>query len=578
MPPSETVRIFLTGFRTLIAIRSNPMMKTTLTTVGVALFFIPGEAAPSQDERHSGGPVPKGECITQAEYDFIESRISYKRFQERGVNGGTILFEDPMGDGGLNSFGKTVTNYVDLIPTGALKDFNCGTITYDGHRGTDIELLNFYEMDEGVPVLCAAPGVVAYTHDGEYDRNTEWITGRRANAVVVSHSDGSTARYLHMRKSSVAVDVGDNVDLGDTLGFVGSSGFSSGPHIHFEIRQDETAVDPFYGPCQPDSSRWVHQKEYVFDLPFEKMDDGLTTIPLSWAMISERPPTKRHVKAQGTIYSWVRLRNARKDDTLTWKFYANGSLWDEYSFSPGQTYSSSWWYVWWNLPASSSYYGNWVLEIYHNDNQIAIQLFAYDERENQLPTIENLQIYVQKDEPLNGEFVASDPDGSIFSYEVVAYPPNGTLTQYGGRKRKFTYVPNNGFVGQDTVVFYALDDENAAGEYGIYVFNVVESFAVREAVSQRPTDFKIFQNYPNPFNSSTTLSFDVPRRADVVLEVYDILGRQVRTIVQSVMDPGHTSVRWDGTDDWGQPATAGVYLYQMQAGDFVQTRKMLLLR
>ncbi|MEE9166727.1 MAG: M28 family peptidase [Candidatus Neomarinimicrobiota bacterium] len=105
-----------------------------------------------------------------------------------------------------------------------------------------------------------------------------------------------------------------------------------------------------------------------------------------------------------------------------------------------------------------------------------------------------------------------------------------------------------------------------------------------------PEVHALLQNYPNPFNPVTTLRYDLPERSEVVLTVYDIMGREARTLVQGMEEPGYKSVSWDGTDDSGNPVSAGVYLYRIfaggvlrtgsfgQAGDFTQTRKMLLLK
>ena len=76
----------------------------------------------------------------------------------------------------------------------------------------------------------------------------------------------------------------------------------------------------------------------------------------------------------------------------------------------------------------------------------------------------------------------------------------------------------------------------------------------------------------------TTFRYALPERSEVVLTSYDILGRQVRTLVRGVEEPGYKTVIWDGTDDFGRPVGTGIYLYQIQAGDFTQTRKMVLLR
>ena len=550
------------------------MVKMKLLASLTITFFI-NQIVYSQINGHYGGKTPTSKCIEQSQYQIINT--SKSKYHKSEYSRDAILFDDPMGNGGINSFGKTVTNYVDLNPANSLLDYNCGQITYNTHQGTDIEILNFYEMDEGVLILCSAPGIVTYTHDGEYDRYTEWINGVYANAVIVSHSDGSEAWYWHMRKNSVNVELGDTVAVGDTLGFVGSSGYSSGPHIHFEIQQNGT-VDPYSGFCQTDTSRWLEQGEYVMNLPFEVMDNGLTIIPLDWSMISERPPTKSHVIAPSTIYSWLRLRNVSSSDLLTWEFYANGSLWNSYSFNPYNTYSSSWWYVYWNLPSGSSYYGDWEIKIFHNGSLIAEQPFSYDNEPNQLPIIADTTLTLEMNSTIDGEFSAIDPDGNIFWYEIVSYPSNGVLTQYGGRKRKYTYIPNEDFYSQDTVTFYAKDDENAVGESGMYVFNVLENLSVRNNAQLIIDIYELSQNYPNPFNPVTTFRYDLPENSHVNITIYDMLGRQVRTLVNQTQDAGYRSVIWNAINDYGKPVSAGVYLYQIQAGEFRQTKKMVLLK
>ena len=93
-----------------------------------------------------------------------------------------------------------------------------------------------------------------------------------------------------------------------------------------------------------------------------------------------------------------------------------------------------------------------------------------------------------------------------------------------------------------------------------------------------PRTFSLHQNYPNPFNPITTLRYDLPEQAQVILAIYDLLGREVFQLVNTTQKAGFKSVRWDATDSFGKPVSAGVYLYQIQAGEFVQTRKMVLLK
>ena len=95
--------------------------------------------------------------------------------------------------------------------------------------------------------------------------------------------------------------------------------------------------------------------------------------------------------------------------------------------------------------------------------------------------------------------------------------------------------------------------------------------------------FLLHQNYPNPFNPETTIRFDIPllggvRAGLVTLKIYDILGREVKTLLNEPKPAGSYTVHWDSTNDTGQAVASGVYLYQIKAGEYVQTRKMVLMR
>ncbi len=93
-----------------------------------------------------------------------------------------------------------------------------------------------------------------------------------------------------------------------------------------------------------------------------------------------------------------------------------------------------------------------------------------------------------------------------------------------------------------------------------------------------PNIFALYQNFPNPFNPITTLRYDLPSDALVTLTVFDMLGKEVTQLVNTTQEAGFKSVQWDATDSIGRPVSAGVYLYQILAGEFVQTKKMVLLK
>ena len=86
------------------------------------------------------------------------------------------------------------------------------------------------------------------------------------------------------------------------------------------------------------------------------------------------------------------------------------------------------------------------------------------------------------------------------------------------------------------------------------------------------------EKHPNPFNPVTTLRYDLPEQGFVTITIYDMLGREIRTLVNTTQDAGFKSVIWNATNDYGKPVSAGVYLYKIQAGEFVQTKKMVLLK
>ncbi|CAN5269639.1 M23 family metallopeptidase [soil metagenome] len=156
-------------------------------------------------------------------------------------------------------FGETcfIQQYADHDPGKGTRDYACGAETYDGHDGIDIRLRSFADIEAGVPVIAAAPGVVRAMRDGETDRlartaiETAAVKERECgNGVVIDHEAGYQTQYCHMRLASIAVKPGDRVTAGQKLGEVGASGMAAFPHVHMTLRENGKAIDPF----QPDAS------------------------------------------------------------------------------------------------------------------------------------------------------------------------------------------------------------------------------------------------------------------------------------------------------------------------------------
>ena len=254
-----------------------------------------------------------------------------------------------------------ISNYVDHnnnFPD-KLEDYNCGTRTYDttsgyNHQGTDMFTWPFtwYQFQNNTAeVIAAAPGIITLKHDGEFDmscsfNNNQW------NAIYIKHSDGSIAWYGHLKKGSLTTkNVGDNVAEGEYLGVVGSSGNSSGPHLHFEVYDsNNNLVDPFQGNCSSGASLWQNQPAYsdphinaIFthnappDFKFSDCPDVETTNFADQFLPNTDVLTATYYKDQlsGT--------------TASYKLYKpNGSVHTTWTFDFVDTFGSSYWYWTWN--------------------------------------------------------------------------------------------------------------------------------------------------------------------------------------------------------------------------------------
>lgn len=96
--------------------------------------------------------------------------------------------------------------------------------------------------------------------------------------------------------------------------------------------------------------------------------------------------------------------------------------------------------------------------------------------------------------------------------------------------------------------------------------------------SQSPNSFKLMQNYPNPFNPTTLIEYHLTDDSQINLTIYDILGKKINTIVNEYKQVGVHQIRWNGKNSEGHSVAGGIYFYKLQAGDFIQTRKMVLLK
>ncbi|HEX9974239.1 MAG TPA: FlgD immunoglobulin-like domain containing protein, partial [bacterium] len=101
---------------------------------------------------------------------------------------------------------------------------------------------------------------------------------------------------------------------------------------------------------------------------------------------------------------------------------------------------------------------------------------------------------------------------------------------------------------------------------------------VADIRSRLPNDFCLFQNYPNPFNSTTQIRFQLPSSQKVSLKILNVMGREVRNLVNEQRPSGSYEILWDGKDNQGNEAGTGIYLCVFQAGQYIESRKVLVIK
>lgn len=168
-----------------------------------------------------------------------------------------------------------IQHYPDHDPGPGRQDFACGTITYDGHDGTDFALPSLAALAAGVTVRAAAPGVVRAARDGMPDvthgsAGAPDTEGRDCgNGVLIRHADGWETQYCHLKQGSITVRPGDPVALGTPLGQVGLSGRTQFPHLHLTLRRQGRWIDPF-APEAADRCGTPAQDLWAQDLPLSR--------------------------------------------------------------------------------------------------------------------------------------------------------------------------------------------------------------------------------------------------------------------------------------------------------------------
>ncbi|NDC41358.1 MAG: hypothetical protein EBZ77_07390 [Chitinophagia bacterium] len=287
---------------------------------------------------------------------------------------GQVVFSSMPLDG-VSGSSFYIVNHVDHDTSAtALRDYNCGSKTYDGHQGTDFVLRSFKTMDSGVNVKAVAAGRVVFVSDTQYDRNKHVNSLGFGNYIAINHQNTIWTYYAHIRKHSAVVHVGDSVVAGQVLAKVGCSGNCTDPHVHLEVYDYySNLVDPFTGTCQTAAGLWASQPTY--DTTLLLIDKGCTPYVPNLDTLRERYLIRDtfYLGVDTTVNFWVEAQGIHTGDTARFEWYSPlGSLW----FSYYNISSRDWWYYYdWSYINTPDTTGWWTAKYYVRNRPVATQRF-----------------------------------------------------------------------------------------------------------------------------------------------------------------------------------------------------------
>jgi len=479
--------------------------------------------------------------------------------------------------------------------TGGAQDFMCGNqFVYSGHRGSDITAMNFKDMDQGIAVLAAADGVVTFARSDQFDRNYWPPYIGNPNGVVIRHADGSNTQYWHMRKNSVAVNVGESVLAGQKIGMIGSSGATPIPHLHFEVWDNSSGSlqnrDPFSGPCNNVTSLWKENFEYPGFRHLKILDaDVFTKTNLQGfesnnyfgeVALKDRPFRPLVYSAQQQkLGFWVLLQGLLGTQYEIEIFKPDSSSFSNLTNFVSTSRGIQWHVFYWDFSSqiTSENYGWWRAVISYQGNVLKEVNFEVGESARFKPRFfplsgrsfyvdgtvwqDTLRLSGLETEQINYSLQESAPSSVMLTDSIVTI---GSTSDQQYRNHIFTVVASDNLGNTDTMYYHLIDFSKSA--------KLLTSIELGDAAGL-PDEFLLKQNFPNPFNPSTSIEFSLSNASEVTLLIYNLLGEEVAHLIEGKMPGGYNRVTWDASS-----FPSGIYFYRLRAGEFVQTKKMVLLK
>jgi len=347
-----------------------------------------------------------------------------------------------------------------------LLDYNCGQRTYDtqagyNHQGTDYFLWPFSwnKMDSSdVEIIAAAPGTIVYKSDGNFDRSCSF-NSNNWNAVYIQHADGSVAWYGHMKKNSLTTKpVGATVVQGEYLGTVGSSGNSSGPHLHLEIYDPGNNLnDPYQGTCNNfnSSSWWINQRPYL-DAAINHIASN--SHPPVWGNCPNEDTKNEwdYFSQTDTVFLMTYFRFLSLNDTADITIRRpDNSIWSNWQWiNTWGDYNAAYVY-WWIIAGTGEPNGTWTFQADYKNQSYSDTFILGTVGTNEISSNNMISI---SPNPSSGQFtVYSSQFTAGKNYKLEIY------TMIGEKKYQSIINNHSSIINLDVpagMYFYSVADEN----------------------------------------------------------------------------------------------------------------------
>lgn len=570
---------------------------STLLLLGL-LTAVPGRAAFAGEAPLSAGPGRPARTGILS----VPSRVDrpseppaklHPRRDAEPVSAAYPLYRWPLGR--LPGDGLVIVNYVDHDPTTGTLDYEGGAHTYDGHRGVDYTLHNFRLMDRGCPIRAASSGVVTYLSSaapGAFDRNCGLATWPDDGTWLwIDNGDGSFSEYYHLRSWSLTVQVGQTVQAGQMLGLVGSSGYSTAPHLHFETGDfmggPYQRRDPYAGPLNPLPSLWPSQDPYQGDDPLHFVDLGVFTD----AAVGGNVGNTGYCDVQEGIHSpivfgihephldlWTQFQGNAGDDFRFEIRRPDNALWTVFAdtLQSDARFNWFWAYWFWDPWVTPADYGAWKVRVFARGVLSLERTFMVGPATIYGPRLQRAGRSFRVAGVSQFDTLRTTALSPPVSYALIGAPSNVTLANsvltVGGSSPQATRS-----------AFFQVAASDAGGRADTAWYHLVDMTKPLEAVSgvgaaETPPVALRIRAAPNPAVGRVEFSYEVLAGGGVTLEIFDVVGRHVRSVLTTRQDPGAYRIDWDGRDERGRPAPSGLYWARIVSGREFRMVRVTLTR